>query len=146
MPMNLKDFVSSALGDIPNELAHSMSTTFHEKIMQFFEGTDDPNISKLKEFKFTAPDGREVTAVDLILRVISSMLPEELEFEIETPCSISGDTDGDGDVEISFNKKGVFKERSHIKIRMLMKKAELPEGLAMLIDEQCLKLHRQLDG
>ena len=146
MPMNIKDFVSSALGDIPNELAHSMSMVFHQKIMQFFEETDNPEVMKLREFKFTGFGGKEITAVDLILRVIGSMLPEELEFEIETPCSISGDTDGDGDVEISFNKKGLFKEQSHIKIRMLMKKAELPEGLAMLIDEQCLKLHRQLDS
>jgi len=146
MPINLRDFVASEIGDIPNELAHHMSNMFHEKIMQFFEETDDPNVKKLKEFKFVSFDGKEITAVDLILRAISTLLPAELEFEIETPCDFIGDTDGDGDVEISFNKKGIFKERSHIKIRMLMKQAELPEGLAMLIDEQCLKLHRQLDG
>ena len=144
--MNLKQFIANALGGVAIELVHAMGNAFDEKFLQIFEDPDGDGIYVLKSRKVQLREGEEpVPLSNLVARIISSMIPKELEFEFETPIHFHDDTDGDGDIEVSLKKTGLFKERSHLKVRMLMEKGDIPEGLQLLRDAVNMNLHKDLE-
>ena len=144
--MNLKTFIANALGGVAIELVHAMGAAFHEKFLEYFEDPDNDKIYTLKSSKVRLREGEApIPLSDIAIRVISSMIPKELEFEFETPIHFHDDTDGDGDIEVSLKKTGIFKERSHLKVRMLMEKGDIPEGLQLLRDAVNMNLHKDLE-
>ena len=144
--MNLKTFIANALGGVAIELVHAMGSAFHEKFLEYFKDPDGDGVYELKSSKIQLREGEDpIPLADLAIRVISSMIPKELEFEFETPIHFHDDTDGDGDIEVSLKKTGLFKERSHLKVRILMEKGDVPEGLELLRDKANMNLHKDLE-
>ena len=145
--MNLKTFIANALGGVAVELGHAVGQAFHAKFLEYFEDPDGDDVYTLKGMTVKLRDEDDPLSVsDLAIRVISSMTPKELEFELDTPIHLIDDTDGDGDIEVSLKKGGLFKERSHLRIRLLMDRTDVPEGLQLLRDKTNENLHHDLEG
>ena len=147
MSIDLKKFIANTLGEIPIELAHSMAVAAHDKFMEYFEDPDNDGVYTLKSDKIQLFEGTKVVNVPVILRrILDSMVPEELEFEFDTPMHFENTDNDNGDIRISLKKVGLFKTHSNLKVKMKMTRVEPSEGLELIREEANLELHKQLQN
>lgn len=131
--MKLKTLVQ-IIGDLGVELQDFMAEAAHERFLTLFEdngdGTYSPRKDRLqlaKDFGFDVPK--------MVRRHLSSVVTDELEFELETPLHLTGDAETSDDIEVSLKAGGLFKTHSSLKIKVKMKAVDPPEGLKILVDK-----------
>ena len=133
MAMKLKTLVQ-IIGDLGVELQDFMAEAAHERFLTLFEADDNGayNIRKdrlqlAKDFGFDVPK--------MVRRHLSSVVTDELDFELSTPLHLTGDAETSDDIEVSLSAGGLFKTHSFLKIKVKMKAVDPPEGLAILVDK-----------
>ena len=134
MAMKLNTLVK-IIGDLGVELQDSMAEAAHARFLSLFEdpdgdGTYTPRSDRIqlaKDMGFDVPK--------IARRILTSVIAEELEFELSTPLHLTGDAKAAEDIEVSLKAGGLFKSHSFMKIKVKMKAVDPPEGLALLVDK-----------
>ena len=131
--MKLKTLVQ-IIGDLGIELQDFMAEAAHERFLTLFEDDGDGTYSLRKDRIQLAKDfGLDVPK--MVRRHLSSVVTDELEFELSTPLHLTGDAETSDDIEVSLKAGGLFKTHSFLKIKVKMKVVDPPEGLAVLVDK-----------
>lgn len=125
----------NAFGELGTSLQHGMAEASHERFLQFFEDPDEDGVYELKAKKLKLLNDLGLDVPNLVLRVLTSIITEEMEFELETPLHITEDTDVPDDIEVSLKSGELFKTHSTLKIRIKFKEVDPPEGLLLLQDK-----------
>ena len=127
--------LAQILGDLGNDILHSILDGGDRRFMALFEDTDGDGVFELKKDRLQLASKMGFDIPKMVRKLQKSFYAEEIEFELETPLHLTGDAETADDIEVSLKAGGLFKSHSFLKIKVKMKASEPPEGLAVLIDK-----------
>ena len=130
------------IGGLGVELQDYMAEAAHKRFLALFEHDDDGTYNIRKDrIRLAQSLGFDVPR--MVRRHLSSVVADELEFELDTSLHLTGDAEAAEDIDVLLKSGGLFRNYSSLKIKVKMKAVDPPEAVSILVNKVNKELHHE---